>query len=120
MRNSSLRATLSCILMFLLPASMFAADTSAAMLYTNGTAWINGGTVPKSSAIFSGDLVQTKADSVASIKAPGTSVLVSSDSLVQFQGDSVKLEHGGMNVGTSKSGLPAPAGLELFRVPLPG
>ncbi len=70
--------------------------------------------------ILSADLVQTKADSVASIKAPSTSVLVSSDSLVQFQGDAVKLEHGGMNVGTSKSGLPAPAGLELFRVPLPG
>jgi len=70
--------------------------------------------------ILSADLVQTKADSVASIKAPSTSVLVSSDSLVQFQGDAVKLEHGGMNVGTSKSGLPASAGLELFRFPLPG
>jgi len=103
MRNSTLRAILSCLLMSVLPASMFAADASAAMLYTNGTAWINGGTVPKSSAIFSGDLVQTKADSVASIKAPGTNVLVSSDSLIQFQGDAVKLEHGGMNVGTSKS-----------------
>jgi hypothetical protein len=104
MRNSTLRAAiLSCVLMSVLPASMFAADANAAMLYTNGTAWINGGTVPKSSAIFSGDLVQTKADSVASIKAPGTNVLVSSDSLVQFQGDAVKLEHGGMNVGTSKS-----------------
>ena len=79
MRNSTLRAILSCLLMSVLPASMFAADASAAMLYTNGTAWIKGGTVPKSSAIFSGDLVPTKADSVASIKAPGTNVLVSSD-----------------------------------------
>jgi hypothetical protein len=104
MRNRSLRAVLSCVLLFVLPASMFAADSSAAMLYTNGTAWINGGSVvPKSSAIFSGDLVQTKADSVASIKAPGVNVLVSSDSMVQYQGDAIKLEHGGMNVGTSKN-----------------
>jgi hypothetical protein len=103
MRNLTLRAILSWTLVFVLPAAMFAADSTAAMLYTNGTAWINGGAVPKSSAIFSGDLVQTKADSVASIKAPGTSVLVSSDSLVQFQGNSLTLEHGGMNVGTSKS-----------------
>ena len=73
------------------------------MLYTNGAAWINGGTVPKSSAIFSGDLVQTRTDSVASIKATGTSVMVFSDSLVQFQGSAVKLEHGSLNVGISRS-----------------
>jgi hypothetical protein len=115
MRNPSFRAILSCMLMFVLPASMFAADSSAAMLYTNGTAWINGGTVPKSSAIFLGDLVQTKADSVASIKAPGTSVLVSSDSLVQFQGDAKKLEHG-VNVGTSKSVAARIGGLRVVPV----
>jgi hypothetical protein len=103
MRAFSYRAILSWLLIFLLPASTFAADSSAAMLYTNGTAWINGGNVPKSSAIFSGDLVQTKMDSVASIKSPGNSVLVLSDSLVQFQGSAVKLEHGSVNVGTSKS-----------------
>ena len=103
MRAFSYRAILSWLLIFLLPASTFAADSSAAMLYTNGTAWITGGNVPKSSAIFSGDLVQTKMDSVASIKSPGNSVLVLSDSLVQYQGSAVKLEHGSVNVGTSKS-----------------
>jgi len=66
--------------------------------------------------ILSADLVQTKADSVASIKAPSTSVLVSSDSLVQFQGDAVKLEHGGMNVGTSKSGAARTGGLRVVPV----
>jgi hypothetical protein len=125
MRNSTARAILSCVLIFVLPASLFAADTTAAMLYTNGTAWINGGSVPRSSAIFSGDLVQTRADSVASIKAPGSSVLVSSDSLVQYQGDSIKLEHGGMSVATSKNMaarigalrvVPASAGWTEFEV----
>ncbi len=103
MRAFSFRAVLSWLLIGLLPASTFAANSSAAMLYTSGTAWINGGNVPKSSAIFSGDLVQTKMDSVASIKSPGNSVLVLSDSLVQYQGAAVKLEHGSVNVGTSKS-----------------
>jgi hypothetical protein len=69
MRVLTFREILTWLLIMVLPASMFAADSSAAMLYTNGTAWINGGSVPKSSAIFSGDLVQTKTDSVASIKA---------------------------------------------------
>jgi hypothetical protein len=98
-----LRKFLSWILILMLSASAFAADSSAAMLYTNGTAWINGGNVPKSSAIFFGDLVQTRTDSVANIKATGTNVVVFSDSLVQFQGSALKLEHGGLNVGTSKS-----------------
>lgn len=113
MRPLSFRTILSWLLVLVLPASMFAADASAAMLYTNGTAWINGGNVPKSSAIFSGDLVQTKTDSVASIKSPGTSVLVLSDSLVQYQGSAVKLEHGSVNVGTSKSMATQVGGLKV-------
>jgi hypothetical protein len=83
------------------------------MLYTNGTAWLNGTSVPKSSAVFVGDLVQTKADSVANIKAPGSNVLVSSDSLVQMQPDSVKLEHGRVSVGTSKTLATQVGGLKV-------
>ncbi len=113
MRALGFREVLTWLLIMLLPASTFAADSSAAMLYTNGTAWINGGNVPKSSAIFSGDLVQTKTDSVASIKSPGTSVLVFSDSLVQYQGAAVKLEHGSVNVGTSKSMATEVGGLKV-------
>ena len=112
------RGVLSCLLIGVLPAASFAADSSAAMLYTNGAAWINGGTVPKSSAIFAGDLVQTRTDSVASIKATGTSVVVYSDSLVQFQGSAVKLEHGSLNVGTSRN-MAAQVG-ELKVVPASG
>lgn len=113
MRTLSLRAVLSCLLIVILPASLLAADTSAAMLYTNGPAWLNGTSVPKSSAIFSGDLVQTRSDSVANIKTPGTSVLVLSDSLVQFNGTAVKLEHGSVNVGTSKSMTAQVGGLKV-------
>lgn len=113
MRTLPFRAVLSWLLILVFPASVFAADSSAAMLYTNGTAWINGGTVPKSQAIFSGDLVQTRTDSVANIKQAGTSVLVFSDSLVQYQGSSVKLEHGSVNVGTSKNMSADVGGLKI-------
>jgi hypothetical protein len=68
------------------PAAVIAADSGAAMLYTNGTTWLNGGGVPKSSAIFSGDMVQTKADSLANLNAAGSSVIVHSDSLIQISG----------------------------------
>jgi hypothetical protein len=58
--------------------------------------------VPNSSAIFAGDLVQTRSDSAANIHAPGSSITVLGDSLVQFEGASLKVEHGGVNVSTSK------------------
>jgi hypothetical protein len=48
-------------------------------------------------------LVQTNKDSVANINATGSSVLVLNDSLVQYEGNSVSLEHGGVTVSTSKS-----------------
>jgi len=68
------------------PASLWAADSSPAMLYAKGTAWINGSAVPRSSAVFPGDMVQTRSDSMASINASGSSVLVLADSLVKFEG----------------------------------
>jgi len=82
---------------------MFAAETNAAMLYTNGTAWVNGAHVPRfSSAIFSGDLLQTRSDSIANITLTGSSITVLADSLVQFEGSSLTIEHGGLTVSTSK------------------
>jgi hypothetical protein len=39
---------------------------------------------------------------VANINEPGSSITVLSDSLVQFQGSSVAIEHGGVRVSTSR------------------
>jgi hypothetical protein len=72
------------------------------MLYARGAAWLNGAHVPTSSAIFTGDLVQTRSDSGANINAPGSSITVLGESLVQFEGASLKVEHGGVSVSTSK------------------
>jgi hypothetical protein len=100
---SALRGMVSCVLLVLFPFSLFAADSNAAMLYINGSAWVNGAHVPRpSAAIFSGDLLQTRRDSVANINEPGSSITVMSDSLVQFEGTALKIEHGGVTVSTSK------------------
>ena len=93
---------LSCMMVVICPAALLAADQPAAMLYSHGTALLNGNSITRSSAIFSGDLVQTQADSVANINATGSAVLVLNDSLVQYQGNAVKLEHGGVTISTSK------------------
>ncbi len=95
MGMSAFRKMVSCVLLLIVPASLFAADSGAAMLYADGAAWLNGSHVPKSSAIFAGDLVQTRSDSAANIHAPGSSITVLGDSLVQFEGASLKVEHGG-------------------------
>ena len=93
---------LSCMMVVIFPAALFAADQPAAMLYTHGTALLNGDSVIRSSAIFSGDLVQTSANSAANINASGSIVLVLNDSLVKYQGNAVELEHGGVTISTSK------------------
>lgn len=110
MGMSALRGMVTCVLVVLFPFSLFAADSNAAMLYTNGPAWVNGSHVPRpSSAIFSGDLLQTRSDSVANINQPGSTVQVLSDSLVQFQGSFVNIDHGAVRVATSK-GMATTAG----------
>jgi len=91
------------------PASLMATDTGAAMMYVKGTAWVNGSGVVQSSAVFPGDLVQTKPASVAKINASGSSVSVLSDSTVKFDSGSVSVDHGTVAVATSK-GLSTHAG----------
>jgi hypothetical protein len=110
MGKSAFRKMVSGVLLFLFPCSLLAADSNAAMLYTNGPAWVNGTHVPRSSfSIFSGDLLQTRSDSIANINQPGSTVTVLSDSMVKFEGSSVNVEHGGVAVSTSK-GMTTTAG----------
>src|SRR5580700_6820099 len=109
MGMAAFRKLASCVLLLVVPGSLMAADSGAAMLYADGAAWLNGSHVPNSSAIFSGDLVQTRSDSAANIHAPGSSVTILGDSLVEFEGASLKVEHGGVSVSTSK-GLATTAG----------
>jgi hypothetical protein len=93
---------LSWVMVMIFPAALFAADQPAAMLYSHGTALLNGNTIARSSAVFSGDLIQTNTESVANINATGSSVLVLNESLVQYEGSTLTLEHGGVAISTSK------------------
>src|SRR6266496_4603674 len=109
MSQSECKFVLGCLLVIFLPMRLVAAGSALAMLYTNGPAWLNGSVVPKSAAVFSGDLVQTRSDSTANLTAAGSSVMVGSDSLVKFEGPAVEIEHGTVRVATSR-GLATTAG----------
>lgn len=97
-----LRNLLCCVMIVVLPASLFAADADAAMLYAGGSTWLNGSPVPRSSAVFPGDLVQTNRDAAANINAAGSSVVIASDSLIKFEGNTVSLEHGTVTVASAR------------------
>ncbi|MFZ1917473.1 MAG: hypothetical protein WAU58_07870 [Terriglobales bacterium] len=103
MSRSMLRPAVSCLLAVVFPANMLAGESPSAMLYTSGSAWVNGSTVPKTVAMFSGDMLQTRSDSTASIQSNGSSVMVMADSLVKFEGPAVEIEHGGVRVTTSRA-----------------
>ncbi len=96
------RKLVCCLMLAICPASLMAADTSAAMLHAKGTAWLNGAPTPASTAVFSGDMVQTDANSAAQITDTGSSVSVMSGSLVRFEGKALGLSHGGVMVATSR------------------
>lgn len=104
-----LRSAVCFLLVAAFPAQMLGGESPSAMLYTSGSAWVNGTVVPKSSAMFSGDMLQTRSDSTASIQNNGSNVMVMADSLVKFEGPAVEIDHGGVRVTTSR-GMAARAG----------
>jgi len=109
MSGSAFRSVICWLLACLLPVQMLAGQPAVAVLYTTGQTWLNGNQVPKSAALYAGDLLQTHSDATASIQATGSSVMVMADSLVKFEGPAVEIEHGGVRVSTSQ-GLAAHAG----------
>ena len=61
-------------MLMIFPGAWFVADQPD-MLYSHGNAMLNGTSIARSSAIFSGDLVQSTKDSVANINATGSTVV---------------------------------------------
>jgi hypothetical protein len=110
MKMNIVREVVCCMMIAVVPASLMAADSGAAMVRPYGAAWLNGIAVQQSSAIFPGDLVQTSSSSALKIRTPGSSVTVLSDSAVKFGEGQVSVEHGGVQMLTSK-GMFARAGI---------
>jgi len=85
-----------------LPASIMAQDSARAMLHSDGGVWLNGSPAPNSSAIFPHDLIQTQKGNSAKIDADGSTVTVQSETIVQFEGDELVLDHGSLQLNTSR------------------
>jgi hypothetical protein len=76
--------------------------SGAAVLHTQGGVWVNGYEAHDSSAVFTGDLIETKPGFSANLSLEGSSVVIQPQSVAKFQGDSIDLDYGGLLVGTSK------------------
>lgn len=103
MSVSALRRFVCWGILAITPASLMAADEAAAVVYCKGTVWLNGNPMPDSSAILSGDMLQTTKDSVATISETGSSVIVQPESVVKFASSNLSLQQGSISVGTSNA-----------------
>ena len=90
------------VIIIIMPTSLIAQDSAQAMLHNDGGVWLNGNPAPNSSAIFLHDLVQTQKGNWAKIDADGSTVTVQPETIVQFEGDVLVLDHGGLQVNTSR------------------
>src|SRR5438270_4377284 len=117
MRASILRCLLCWAMLVIVPQSLLAqnglspsipdlggnAQAGGGILHSQGGVWINGYEAPDSSAVFPGDLLETKPGAAANLNLDGTTVLIQPESVAKLQLNLLELDHGNVLVGTSKS-----------------
>ena len=89
-------------MVFVVPLSLLG-QTPSAILHTQGGVWVNGYEAQDSSAVFAGDLLETKPGFAASLTLDGTTITIQAESVAKYQDDALLLDHGSVSVATSKS-----------------
>jgi hypothetical protein len=111
MRVSILRCFLCWAMLVIVPQSLLGqsllgqngqGQTGAAILHAQGGVWVNGYEARDSSAVFPGDLLETKPGSSANLILDGSTVLIQPESVAKLQTNLLELDHGSVFVGTSQ------------------
>jgi ferric-dicitrate binding protein FerR (iron transport regulator) len=89
-------------MLLLFPASTLLAETQAAMIMVSGIAALNGTALAGTTTIFSGDLLETGANSQLTINTKGSTILIGANSRLHYFGDSIDLDSGSTQVNTSQ------------------
>jgi hypothetical protein len=89
-------------MMVIVPLSLLG-QTASAILHSQGGVWVNGYEARDSSAVFSGDILETRPGFSANLSLEGSAALIQPESVTKFQGDLLELDHGGVAVETSRS-----------------
>ena len=103
------RKIVALLLVVVCPSAVLMAELPSAMLTPSGSVRLNGTVLPQSTGLFTGDVIDTLADSVGSLSRSGSSVVVDPDSSIRYQDDGVSVLKGMARVQTSK-GMAAHAG----------
>jgi hypothetical protein len=83
--------------------SLAADETAAAMLRSSGSGvLVNKNPAPTSIALFPNDLIETPKNAVARIEVSGSTADINADTMVQFEGDELVLDHGSLSVSTTQ------------------
>jgi hypothetical protein len=94
------RYLLGWAMVILVPLSLLGQAPSA-ILHTQGGVWVNSYEGRDSTAIFSGDVIETKPEFSAKLTLEGSEVSIQQESVGKFQGNFFELDHGSVAVGTS-------------------
>ncbi len=87
----------------ILPVSLAAQQPAAAILRSNGVGvLVNRNPARGSAALFPNDLVETQKTAIARIESGGSTADVSPETMVQFEGSELVLDHGSLSVNTSR------------------
>ncbi|HUA15122.1 MAG TPA: hypothetical protein VMG31_07480 [Verrucomicrobiae bacterium] len=93
---------ISWALIVTLPSTLMG-QTSSAILHTQGGVWVNGYEARDSTAVFPGDVLETKPGFSGNLTLDGSTVLLQPESVGKLQADVLILDHGSVSVTTSKS-----------------
>lgn len=72
------------------------------MLRSYGNVQLNRSAAPNTSALFRDDMIETQKNSTAQIDLTGSAAAVSAETMLQFEGDELVLDHGSLTVNTSR------------------
>jgi hypothetical protein len=97
-----LRKLISWALFLLVPCSLIAQETGAAMLYGTGAIYLNGSQLANSSAVANGDAIQTKENGAGNLSGPGWSAVIQSNTIARFQKGGLALDRGSVSIATGK------------------
>lgn len=90
-------------LVIFLPISLLAQETAGAMLRSNGAGvLVNRNAAPATNALYRDDVIETQKLGSARIESTGSSADINPETMLEFEGDELVLDHGSLSVNTSR------------------
>jgi hypothetical protein len=92
-------------LVCLISSTLLAQESAAggtAVLYGTGQVYLNGAQLSNSASVAAGDVIQTRETGAANLSAPGSSLVIQSNTIVRFQSGGMALDRGSVSVATGR------------------